>query len=405
MERYTPRQMRLLITLFVAYTAAYISRTNLSPALDAIGTDFGLTAAQVGLLPTLFAIPYALGQVVNGSLADHFRPRNFIAIGLLGSAAANVLFSVVSSYPLLLALWCLNGCFQSMIWTPIVAIMATEYQDSMRPRAMFAISMTLIAGYLIAWAVSGFLTSAISWRWAFRSAGLITGVLGIGCFIALGDTQRNHAKSEAHIGAAEPVSRASVMHLVFGTDLFFLLLGCTVNGFVRDSIMNWAPKMLVDTQGIDLSSALGVVLIIPIINFLGIQFGKTVYQKQGQRVRLSCATLLGLCALFSLLLTVSYRLSPLMCTILLGLCSAMAYGINPLLTAFLPMDYQSLGRVGMAAGLIDALIYVGSAFSGTFAGLLHDHLGWSAVFASWTFFSILGMLMIIAAMWKRKRMA
>lgn len=400
MERYTRRQVRLLVTLFVAYTAAYISRTNLSPALDAIQTDFALSATQAGLLPTLFAIPYALGQVVNGTLADRFRPRSFITVGLLGSAVVNVLFSTVTAYPLLLLLWCVNGCFQSMIWTPIVRVMATEYQESIRPRAMFTISMTLIVGYLVAWAVSGFLTSLISWRWAFRTAGLITGTLGIGCFIALGDAQSKPGEEEAR-PTAEPTRRVSPAQLVLGTDLLFLLAGCVFNGYVRDSIMNWAPKMLVDTQGIDLSSALGVALIIPIINFLGIQFGKTLYKKQGQRVRTTCVWLLGLCAAFSLILTLGYQVSPLICTLLLGLCSAMSYGINPLLTSFLPMDYHALGRVGMAAGLIDALIYVGSAFSGFFAGFLHDSLGWPAVFASWTLFSLIGVVMFRAAMKKR----
>lgn len=400
MERYTRRQVRLLVTLFVAYTAAYISRTNLSPALDAIQTDFALSATQAGLLPTLFAIPYALGQVVNGTLADRFRPRSFITVGLLGSAVVNVLFSTATAYPLLLLLWCVNGCFQSMIWTPIVRVMATEYQESIRPRAMFTISMTLIVGYLVAWAVSGFLTSLISWRWAFRTAGLITGTLGIGCFIALGDAQSKPGEEEAR-PTAEPTRRVSPAQLVLGTDLLFLLAGCVFNGYVRDSIMNWAPKMLVDTQGIDLSSALGVALIIPIINFLGIQFGKTLYKKQGQRVRTTCVWLLGLCAAFSLILTLGYQVSPLICTLLLGLCSAMSYGINPLLTSFLPMDYHALGRVGMAAGLIDALIYVGSAFSGFFAGFLHDSLGWPAVFASWTLFSLIGVVMFRAAMKKR----
>ena len=92
-----------------------------------------------------------------------------------------------------------------------------------------------------------------------------------------------------------------------------------------------------------------------------------------------------------------------LCTLLLGLCSAMAYGINPLLTSFLPMDYHSLGRVGLAAGLIDALIYVGSAFSGTFAGMLHDWLGWSAVFASWAVCSLIGVGAVLLAMRKRWR--
>lgn len=401
MEHYTRRQVRLLITLFVAYTAAYISRTNLSPALDAIQTHFHLTGAQVGLLPTLFAVPYALGQVVNGTLADHFRPRSFIFVGLVGSALMNILFSFSNSYALLLLIWCLNGCFQSMIWTPIVRIMATEYQESVRPRAMFAVSITLIVGYLAAWLLSGLLTGNVSWRWAFRVSGLVTGALGVGCFLALKDTRR----AEVQTAEEAPASRVSVVKLVFGTDLFLLLLGCMFNGYVRDSIMNWAPKMLVDTQGVDLSSALGVVLIIPIINFAGIQLGKCAYKRLKENVRKTCAALLGLCAAFSLVLTLFYGVNAWLCTVLLGLCSAMAYGINPLLTSFLPMDYHCLGRVGMAAGLIDAMIYVGSAFSGTFAGMLHDWLGWSAVFASWTVFSLVGVGMVCLAMhrkWKIK---
>ena len=61
---------------------------------------------------------------------------------------------------MMLVLWGVNGCFQSMIWTPIVAIMATEYQDSIRPKAMFAISMTLIVGYLVGQALGwGFMDS------------------------------------------------------------------------------------------------------------------------------------------------------------------------------------------------------------------------------------------------------
>lgn len=397
MERYTQRQVRLLIAMFVAYTAAYISRTNISPALDAIQQHFSLTAAQVGWLPTLFAVPYALGQVVNGALADHFKPRNFILTGLMGSAAMNVLFSMSNNYVHLLVLWALNGCFQSMIWTPIVKIMADEYQPSIRPRASFAISMTLIVGYLAAWGLSGVMTSTIGWQWAFRMSGIVTAVLAGMSFFALGGKSRGVAEKEEIPPQEEEMPRVSLGKLMFGTDLFMLLIGCVFNGYVRDSIMNWAPKMLVDTQGVDLSSALGVMLIIPLINFAGILAGKYAYRKMGGNVRKTCVLLLLCCAGFSLVLTVGFEVSAIFCTVLLGLCSAMTYGINPLLTSFLPMDYKKLGRVGMAAGLIDAVIYLGSAFSGTFAGMIHDLFGWDAVFASWTFFSLVGTAMFLLA--------
>ena len=62
--------------------------------------------------------------------------------------------------------------------------------------------------------------------------------------------------------------------------------------------------------------------------------------------------------------------------------SAMTYGLNPLLTTIMPMQYTSLNRVALGAGLLDAMIYVGSSFSGAFAGFLSDRFGWSAVFVS-----------------------
>ena len=92
-KRYTKTELRLLIACFAAYTAAYISRCNLSPSLDAIAQTFGVGAAQVGLLPTCFALPYAAGQVLSGFLADRLPGPKLMLIGLLGSAAVNAAFS------------------------------------------------------------------------------------------------------------------------------------------------------------------------------------------------------------------------------------------------------------------------------------------------------------------------
>lgn len=127
MENFSPKQRRLLIACCVAYTAAYICRTNMTPALEAIRADFDVSAARVGMLPTLFCIPYAAGQIATGYLADRFRARSLILIGLIGSALMNALFVVAPGLGMLMALWCLNGAFQSMIWTPIVRIFAVNY--------------------------------------------------------------------------------------------------------------------------------------------------------------------------------------------------------------------------------------------------------------------------------------
>lgn len=394
MKRYTKTELRLLIACFSAYTAAYISRCNLSPSLDAIAVTFGLTAAQVGLLPTCFAIPYAAGQIISGMLADRFPAPRLMLIGLLGSAAVNAAFSFCPFFPLLVALWFINGLFQSMIWTPIMRVLAFHFRDSVRDHAAFFMSLTLIFGYLLAWALSGMLTSLLSWRIAFLVSALVTAAVAIPSVFSM----RGAAEATLQARPGEQTgAQAPLRQLLFGTNLMLLMVCCFANGYVRDSITYWAAKLLMDTQGIDLSSAVGIILIIPCVNFFGIRLGKTAYQRTGNNLYLSSGILFAVCAVLCAVLSPVARRSFVGCIAVLVLISAMSYGLNPLLTTLMPMLYCRLNRVALAAGILDAMIYVGSAFSGFFAGFLSDRFGWSAVFLSWAVLSLAGVLSLEAA--------
>ena len=393
MKRYTRTELSLLIACFFAYTAAYISRCNLSPSLDAIAKTFSVSTAQVGLLPTFFAIPYAAGQVFSGLLADRQPGPRLMLIGLLGSALVNVVFSFCPYFPLLVVLWFLNGLLQSMIWTPVVRILAVHFRDKVRDHAAFFISLTLIFGYLIAWALSGLLTSLLSWRAAFLVSGLVTAGIAVPSIL--------HMKRMPVDYGARPKEQASdqqapASRLLLRTNLLLLLIACFANGYVRDGITNWAAKLLMDTQGIDLNSAVGIILIIPAVNFLGIRLGQAGYKKSGNNAYLSSGIMYAVCTVLCAVLPVTLGSLWAFVIVLVGV-SAMAYGLNPLLTTIMPMQYSHLNRVALAAGLMDAMIYVGSSFSGSFAGFLSDQFGWPGVFVSWAVLSAVGGLMIAAA--------
>lgn len=385
-----------MILCFIAYTGAYISRTNLSPALDALQKSFGTTAAKIGLLPTLFAIPYAAGQIVTGLVAERKRPVRIMTIGLVGSGLINILFSFSASYTALLILWFINGCFQSMIWTPVLCIMTQEFREESRGSALFFVTVSLIAGYLIAWLLSGFFTSRYSWRTAFKVTGSITLLIAVFCFFAMEKLVSKRTSASVKV-KKEKNDNYSIWKLFVATDLMLILLFGVVNGYLKDGIMNWAPKLLMETQGIDLSAALGVLLVIPVINFFGIQGGRVLYVKLKGNSKRACFVLMILSVILTLLLTFFHLASPLFCTILLAFCSACAYGVNPLLTSFIPLLYEHTGHLPFVAGLIDAAIYIGSALSGFAAGGILDRFGWTAVFISWMVFSLAGAAFLIAA--------
>ncbi len=393
MKRYTKTELTLLIACFSAYTAAYISRCNLAPSLDAIAKTFGVGAAQAGLLPTFFAIPYAAGQVFSGLLADRQPAPRLMLIGLLGSALVNVVFSFCPWFPLLVALWFVNGLLQSLIWTPIVRILAVHFRDQVRDHAVFFMSLTLIFGYLIAWALSGLLTSLLSWRAAFLTAGLVTAAIAVPSIFLMKRMPVDYSARPAEQASGE---QAPVGHLLLRTNLLLLLAACFANGYVRDGITNWAAKLLMDTQGIDLGSAVGIILIIPAVNFLGIRLGQAAYKRSGNNSYLSSGVMYALCTALCAVLPAALNSLWAFVIVLVGV-SAMTYGLNPLLTTIMPMQYASLNRVALAAGLMDAMIYVGSSFSGSFAGFLSDQFGWSAVFVSWAALSLAGTLLVFAA--------
>ena len=194
MKRYTKNELCLLIACFAAYTSAYISRCNLSPSLNAIAETFGISAAQAGLIPTCFAIPYAAGQIISGLLADRFPAPRLMLIGLLGSSLVNVVFSVSASFPLLVALWFVNGLLQSMIWTPIMRIIVSQFRETVRDHAAFFMSLALIFGYLLAWALSGLLTSLLSWRAAFLVSGLVTAAIAVPSILVINKIDRVEQK-------------------------------------------------------------------------------------------------------------------------------------------------------------------------------------------------------------------
>ncbi|MBR4331897.1 MAG: MFS transporter, partial [Clostridia bacterium] len=228
----------------------------------------------------------------------------------------------------------------------------------------------------------------------FLVSGLVTAGIAIPCILFMKRMPVDYDAQPMEGAASE--KQAPISHLLLRTNLILLLITCIANGYVRDGITNWAAKLLMDTQGIDLSSAVGIILIIPAVNFLGIRLGQVAYKRSGNNSYLSSVILYAVCTVLCAVLPATLGSLWPFVIVLVGI-SAMTYGLNPLLTTIMPMQYSSLNRVALAAGMLDAMIYVGSSFSGAFAGFLSDQFGWAAVFVSWAVLSLIGSLVLVWA--------
>ena len=82
-------QLRIFWLLWTAYASYYLCRVNFAVAQPLILREFpDWTAAQIGLIPSIYAMCYAVGQVVNGTLGERFGARRLMTMALVGAAVA-----------------------------------------------------------------------------------------------------------------------------------------------------------------------------------------------------------------------------------------------------------------------------------------------------------------------------
>lgn len=401
-KRFSPLQNHVIIACMMLYSTAYLNRLNLSAALGSVMESLSLSATRAGILPSAFAITYAAGQMVNGALVDRLNPVRHMITGLLCSAACNLLMAVSGSFEMLLVLCLLNGVFQSMLWTPVVRLIAMHFQQEERPRANILISITLIIGHLGAWAISGYMSGILNWRASFAvPAVLVIPVVLIAGWL-LRDVKVEAASAAPKTAREADASIRSALGMYWVSGFVLMLVVSVLFGFVRDSIRTWAPQILGEISG-DAMSATTLSLVIPLINAIGMMGSYVLQRMPSLRNRRIVSLLMTAGMAFCALLCGAKSVA--LCALLMGCACACMSGVEPLMTTLIPMEYEREKLIGLSAGLMDSLIYVGSALAGVVAGFIRESMGLNALFLSWAAAAVIAALLAVTAdgMLKRYR--
>lgn len=379
---FTPRQRRIITACTVLYIAAYFCRLNLAAVLDPVAAHLSLSLPQAGLLQTVFAGVYACGQLANGAVVDRVNPVRHMFIGLFGAAMCNMMMGFAGSYPGMIALWAMNGVFQSMMWTPIMRIVTLYYDDTAtRERANGTLAMTLIVGHFGAWAISGFLGELLDWRFAFIvPAAIALTVLAVSMHAlrdVMADAQRMNTRRKAQATAGHPA-----LHALIGTGFPLVLITCVLYGFIRDSVVTWSPTILARLSADIVIPSTVFTLILPAINIFGVTIGFAL-RYRGAKPHVVVTMMMAVAIVSGAALLPAPGI--LITAVLLGLICAGMYGANTMLTALIPLQYDRIGRTGMTAGMVDSTIYAGSAIAGVLGGSLYEGAGAPALYAAWIF--------------------
>ncbi|MDY6456178.1 MFS transporter [Acinetobacter faecalis] len=111
-------QWRILLAVMFCYFFFYTGRQTFGFAIPGIKEEFGLSSATLGWISASLLWAYAIGQAINGNLADKYGGRKIMTAGAVLSCGANWVVSFSTGFLSLLIPWAANGYLQSLGWAP-----------------------------------------------------------------------------------------------------------------------------------------------------------------------------------------------------------------------------------------------------------------------------------------------
>ena len=406
----------LTLLLSMVYFASYISRLNYAAVIAQIVESEGILKSDAALATTASFITYGIGQLVSGWLGDRISPKWLIVFGLLLTAGMNLLLPGCGSVSAMVAVWGVNGFAQSMLWPPIVRLMAVYFDRTWYDRGCFYTLMGSSGANILLYLIAPSIIRSWSWRGVFYIAAVLAvavcgiWIAGMGRFEAAHGAVRSsgrRARTAMNHAAGDTAAAArgiSVGHMILAEGLFFVLAGIVMQGILKDGVTTWLPSYLVEVFGLDTGSSILSSVILPVFSILSFKLCGWLNRKTLDNEILFSVVLFGIGSVCALALAALFTASAVVSVVLVAVLVGSMHGVNLMLICNLPSRFARTGKVSLISGVLNACTYVGSAISAYGFALVAQAFGWRVTVLCWAGIAALGLVLCIIGGKKTKRL-
>lgn len=398
----------VLWVLWLTYGSFYFCRTNISAAIPGIQDEFGFTKAQIGLILGGLKLAYGIGQLVNGQLAEKLSARKLLTVGMLVSAALNVVFGMGTALYFLIFIWACNGYFQALGWTPCMRVAANWFPVEKRGRAVGIIGTGYQVTAALTFILAGYSVEWLGWRGAFYVPAALFALCCLHMLIFMKENPPVELRAtDSELESPEKGS-ASIWQNFWLTLtnpwLWFLAISLGLLNACRYGFLDWGLAHLIETQGGAIGKSALKYAVLPLGGIAGAFLSGWITDKWfgGRAAPVIVILLLALGGL-----TLAYSkavvpgggiIFPMILLVMIGFC---IYGPQVLLVGTAPMDFARGGTAAAAVGFVNFMGYMG-AFSGDYVtGHIVDDHGWETGLQFWAGCAF-GAAIISAFLWNRR---
>lgn len=235
----------------VSYLGCYFARNILSVVSPHMLATTAFHVEFIGTLSTGYMITYAAGQLLNGRIGDLVKGKYLVAGGLWVAGICNMMMPYLREPVLVLIIYSLSGFFLSMIYAPIMRMVAENTRPVYASRCSLGFTVASFLGAPLA-----SLTALLfEWKYVFIVCGVTLVLLGSISFVVFQMFERKGVIQYDGKQNKERKKLDFVMLLKRSIVRFTLIAMLT--GIVRTSVMFWVPTYL--SQYLGLSERLAAI--------------------------------------------------------------------------------------------------------------------------------------------------
>jgi len=239
---------RLVLLVSLAHAMVHTFEHSLPAVEQMIGDEFGVGRERTGELGTFWRLPFGLGALLAGFLADRFGSKRLLLIYLVGCSATAIAAWWAPSLPALFAVMCAMGCFASIYHPAGLSLISRETTAETRGAALgwhgiFG-SLGIAAAPFIAALV--FSTGEVGWRDYFLLLTLPAMLIAALMTLSLlrdGDTTAATRNAEVSVYAGNEVAEKSEQAVPWRSFLILVAAGA-LSGFVYAAFLHFLPRYL-----------------------------------------------------------------------------------------------------------------------------------------------------------------
>ena len=401
-NRFRNHAWRYLLLFSVLYCFQYCTRLNLSNAGAVMMEGLGWSKADFGILTGALFWAYGIGQFVNGRLSEIVGPAKFVVASVVLSVAANVLMAFQDSLVVMAVIWGLNGYFQSMAWTPGVAILTRWWPGSTRGFATgfaHAFSGFGQVAAILSVALGFAVFPSLGWRSAFFVSAAFP-VVALVAYLVWARTYPSKIELKEYVEAdparakIEDEMRALVAErgklypykyvLSNGQFLVWVVIAF-ITGLARYGLVTWVPLYFIDKFNVSVTSGLLGAVSLPVGMGVGTFVVPWLTDKWCPNNRLPAvisSALVGAVSIGAfLLLNPTHGWQMVCAQLLLFVAGFCIYAINGTAWAY-ATDIGGRVFSATSSGVLNFSAYMGAAVQSFVYGFLLDKIGWYSVFGS-----------------------